>query len=241
MRLAFIGISTILAGLSFSGCLYRMDPDKEPGYEYAPQMYHALPLEPYREEVDKRPEHNPFNMNMRTPPAGTVARGKLDYFYPIENTNEGYERAATELKNPLEKNQKNMEIGQKKYMTFCYPCHGTTGQGDGPVISNFMDDDPSNDNKFPPPPAYTLDYRRTMPEGQIYHVVTVGRNAMPPYASQISPDDRWRIVMFVQQLQKLDDTTDEQVEAAATTADTSETINKSVEIMGQEPDTAGKE
>jgi hypothetical protein len=38
-------------------------------------------------------------------------------------------------------------------------------------------------------------------EGHIWHTITFGRNRMWPHASQINPDDRWKIVLYVQTLQ----------------------------------------
>jgi len=41
-----------------------------------------------------------------------------------------------------------------------------------------------------------------MPAGKIYHTIMYGLNAMGSHASQLSPDERWKVVMYVQQLQK---------------------------------------
>jgi len=39
-------------------------------------------------------------------------------------------------------------------------------------------------------------------DGKIYHTITYGYNAMGSHASQISPEDRWKVVMYVHELQK---------------------------------------
>jgi len=36
--------------------------------------------------------------------------------------------------------------------------------------------------------------------GQIFHTISLGTSLMPSYAAQISPDDRWRAVRYVQRL-----------------------------------------
>ncbi|MDP9121952.1 MAG: cytochrome c, partial [Acidobacteriota bacterium] len=82
--------------------------------------------------------------------------------------------------------------GRQVYLTFCQVCHGTTGQGDGPLIP-----------RFPNPPAYNGERVHDMAPGQIFHTVTRGTALMPSYAAQISPDDRWKVVRFVQRLQRL--------------------------------------
>ncbi|MBI3396150.1 MAG: cytochrome c, partial [Spirochaetia bacterium] len=40
------------------------------------------------------------------------------------------------------------------------------------------------------------------PDGKIFHMMTVGRGMMKPYAAQISPQDRWAIVHYVRLLQR---------------------------------------
>ena len=40
-----------------------------------------------------------------------------------------------------------------------------------------------------------------MPDGRIFHVITRGSGMMPAYAGQISPDDRWKAVLYVRALQ----------------------------------------
>jgi mono/diheme cytochrome c family protein len=39
-----------------------------------------------------------------------------------------------------------------------------------------------------------------MPAGHLFHVITYGSGRMPSYASQISPNDRWLIVGYVDTL-----------------------------------------
>ena len=40
-------------------------------------------------------------------------------------------------------------------------------------------------------------------EGHIYHTITYGLNAMGPHASQISSEERWKIVHYIkEELQK---------------------------------------
>lgn len=178
--------------MGFQGCVQPSGPE-DPGNEFANQMYHAIPLEPLREEVGNQLEYNPHGRNMRPIPEGTIAYGKAEYVYPYPNTNEGYEAAGQELKNPLPKSLENMAEGQRLFSIYCYPCHGTEGRGDGPIIP-----------KFPAPPAYQSDNLRILPSGKIYHVITYGKNLMGSYASQLQPEERWKVVMWVQKLQRLD-------------------------------------
>ena len=51
------------------------------------------------------------------------------------------------------------------------------------------------------PPSYHIDRLRQVPNGYIYDVITNGFGAMPDYAAQIAPRDRWAIVAYVRALQ----------------------------------------
>lgn len=78
--------------------------------------------------------------------------------------------------------------GQPIWLEKCAPCHGTTGQSDGAMVSNL----PS-----PPPqlgdPAVARDAR----PADWYDVVTTGRmdKLMPAFAS-LSDADRWNVVAY---------------------------------------------
>ena len=39
-------------------------------------------------------------------------------------------------------------------------------------------------------------------DGEIYHTITLGIRSMGAYGSQVKPDDRWMIVLYVRQLQE---------------------------------------
>jgi mono/diheme cytochrome c family protein len=51
------------------------------------------------------------------------------------------------------------------------------------------------------PPTYHQDRLREVPHGYLFDVVTNGFGAMPDYAAQIPPADRWAIVAYVRALQ----------------------------------------
>jgi hypothetical protein len=52
--------------------------------------------------------------------------------------------------------------------------------------------------KYPFPPANLLsDKIRNHPEGEIYHVISVGFGVMAEHGSMISHDDRWKAVMYI--------------------------------------------
>ena len=180
------------------------------GIEYAAQMYHSAPLEPYSQMAYN--EYFPNDKkNAREPVAGTVARGKLAYYFPYENTQEEYDRAGNELRNPIPLTQANFDEGKRQYAVYCSHCHGKDGKGDGAV--------PKKDSYPAVPPAYTSDRVKNLKEGQIFFSIFHGKGSMGAHGSQISPDDIWKIVYYVRK-QRGEDLKFTDAPASATPADT---------------------
>jgi len=159
---------------------------EHPGYELIlHDMAHSVPYDAF--------QPNPVTRDGKTlqrPVQGTIPRGTHPFHFAA--TPEEAIRAGRELHDPFPPTPAVLERGKAVYTTFCRVCHGDRGQGDGPIIP-----------KFPNPPAYNSDRVRTLPEGQIFHTVTYGTSLMPSYAAQISVDDRWKAIRYVQTLQNL--------------------------------------
>ena len=51
------------------------------------------------------------------------------------------------------------------------------------------------------PPSFHQDRLRNAPIGYLYDIMSNGLGAMPDYASQIKPDDRWAIAAYIRALQ----------------------------------------
>lgn len=119
---------------------------------------------------------------------GTVPRGQLRgdgaYFTG---------RAGTELVAvlPVPVNRELLARGQDRFNIFCSPCHGRTGTGDGMVVRRGLR----------PPPSYLIDRLREAPIGHFFDVMTNGFGAMPDYATQVPPEDRWAIAAYIRALQ----------------------------------------
>jgi mono/diheme cytochrome c family protein len=84
-----------------------------------------------------------------------------------------------------------MERGAFVFRTFCVPCHGGSGRGDGPVALR----------GYPAPASLLAEKAIHMTDGQIFHVLTFGQKNMPSYASQLSEDDRWKVILYVRSMQ----------------------------------------
>lgn len=164
-----------------------------PGYEFFPNMYRSPSLETYGQN-----SYFSDSLNARKPVKGTIARNYLSTFY-YESSLEEYLRAGNEAINPFEGSEENIEEGKKLYSMFCKHCHGEFGAGGGsinhPVYSAVPHYNDGNMLRRPNVPMNQLK------AGHIFHSLTYGLNAMGPHSSQLSEEERWKIVLYVQELQ----------------------------------------
>ena len=128
---------------------------------------------------------------MRLPVEGTVAKGFIPYPF------EGQTNPTEVLSNSSIPTKENLDLGQRKFLTYCSPCHGNYGDGDSRL-----------QGQFPNPPTFHSDRARNFSDGIIYHIITVGQNVMPSYASQVTRDERWAIVNYIRALQRAKNATD---------------------------------
>jgi mono/diheme cytochrome c family protein len=177
--------------IGFTSC--SKHDENSPGVEFMPDMYRSPSLETNLFTVVKN-EDGTYDtvISNRLPVKGTIPRGFMPYPYP--NTPEGYTAAGEELHNPLVKNEINLKEGEELFGKFCVHCHGAAGEGDGLVGA-----------KLPGAPPSYKGALKDLPEGKIFHSVTYGKGLMGSHAGQLSKEERWKVVMYVQKLQgKLD-------------------------------------
>lgn len=165
----------------------------DPGYEYMPNMYRSPSSETYSPSTVFED-----GMSARQPVANTIPRG----FKPFEynNTLEDFNKAGLELVNPLDSSEANLKAGKELYAQFCAHCHGKKGDGKGTIKNPIYGGVPSyQDNVLARRSGGTMS---TLTDGHIYHTIVYGLNAMGPHASQLMPEERWKIVQYVHELQK---------------------------------------
>lgn len=156
----------------------------QPGMTIFPDMMESVPYDAY----DPNPVL-PEGSTLSLPPPGSVPVAAESFLY---GTGEQEAlRAGRELTNPFEASSENLARGQRVFSVICEVCHGPGGEGDGPVIG-----------RFPNPPSLLSEHTRAYPDGRIYHVITRGQGIMPPHAVQVLPEDRWRLVLYIRQLQE---------------------------------------
>ncbi|MGE0173890.1 MAG: c-type cytochrome [Oligoflexales bacterium] len=88
----------------------------------------------------------------------------------------------------------DLEHGRKIYVSTCASCHGATGEGQGPLVSDRMQ---------PKPPNY-LDARfmDNVSPFRIFHVLSIGMDTelMPSYEQMLNVEERWAVAFFVFQM-----------------------------------------
>jgi mono/diheme cytochrome c family protein len=187
-RILGASVIAVAATVLISSCSDK----RSTGWEYAPNMYEHTAYDP-----DQKNPNFADGKTAQMPPAGTIPVGFVKFDYP--KTNEGYAAASAEVHTMLPQTQENYAEGKVLFMHFCSPCHGETGQGDGEVTKH----------GYPPPPSYSKGQSsrggamKDLTDGKIYHTITYGNGAMGSYASQLSPEERWKVTMYVHHLQTL--------------------------------------
>ncbi|MBI5240792.1 MAG: DUF3341 domain-containing protein [Elusimicrobia bacterium] len=122
---------------------------------------------------------------MRTPAEGAVARGGLPYPFDKDDQARG-------LANPLPRTEEVLRLGKKVFSNNCLICHGPLADGN-PILTAAYGGKPANlqSKKF-------LDY----PEGEIYHTIMRGKNAMPRLGDGFTEDERWAVIHYLRALQR---------------------------------------
>ncbi len=135
-------------------------------------------------------EEYPFfadHSSERPPLPNTVPR--YAEIYTPESLDEALEKYPD---NPLPATEFVLARGKNRFETFCMPCHGADGKGNGTVVQR----------GFPKPPDLTRDITRMYSDTQIFHIISRGQNVMPSYANKLSEVDRWAVVHYVRWLQQ---------------------------------------
>ena len=138
------------------------------------------------------------------PVAGTIARSTAYHLsstdpklvvYPHEDSpaNTGQITGTTNFveTNPFEITAQIMERGRQRFQINCSPCHGPTGDGNGVTKKLGM--------------VLVKDLHEPrivqMPDGELFSIISNGRNTMGAYGAVVTVEDRWAIIAYVRALQ----------------------------------------
>jgi mono/diheme cytochrome c family protein len=191
--LAILVVSTvaIVGLLGFRGTHFR----KPPLYIF-PDMEWQLKLRPQKPSG--------FFSNGRTSQLsvpGTISRSApiqttAGTVYPYEDApvNTGFITGTTNFveSNPMPITAASLKRGQQRFTINCSPCHGQLADGNGitkkigamAIVANLHD-------------ARMV----KMTDGELFYVITNGRNNMGAYGANVTVEDRWAIVAYLRALQ----------------------------------------
>jgi hypothetical protein len=159
-------------------------------------MLAALILTGCRQDMHNQPKFIPQRgtdfyadgRSARPQVENTVARGQLHedaYFYT--GMQDGKEGNAM----PFPVTMEVLERGQERYNIYCTPCHSRVGNGAGMMVQR----------GYRPAGNFHTPRLLAAPLGHVFAVMTNGYGAMPDYAAQVAPQDRWAIVAYIKALQ----------------------------------------
>ncbi|MEO6251722.1 MAG: cytochrome c [Ferruginibacter sp.] len=195
-KIAIITTLILSMAVVFIGCKGKRDT----GRAYMPDMSYSRAYESYASRdsaiftTDPNDKgHKIFYNNM--PPAGTVKRGELFPFSVVPNSINGVDSNAlinlsAQVKNPLESlTGKELEEAGRLFNINCAICHGAKGEANGPMAPKVG----GVKSIIAASPGFS--------DGRIFYVMTYGQNNMGSYASQLSREQRWRIVQYIRTLE----------------------------------------
>ncbi|MBA2248625.1 MAG: cytochrome c [Chitinophagaceae bacterium] len=161
--------------------LFSCNDRRHPGRIYMPDMTYSRAYEANapNDLAAKGINYLPF------PVPGTIRRGDL-FPYTLSNDSNGY-KLAIDIKDPLPPlDSVGLNEAHRLFNINCAICHGPNLDAQGPLagkvggIANLK------------MPQYVKE-----PEGQMFHVVTYGKNNMGSYASQLDRRQRWMVIQFI--------------------------------------------
>ncbi|MBA3708871.1 MAG: cytochrome c [Planctomycetes bacterium] len=165
----------------------------ERGIELMPDMYHTPAFKSMQamevskdETIDGTVCHVVHHVSAMIPPvAGTIPRGGPGYEIAAEDW-----ASARKLANPLSPTRDVLIAGQHAFNIYCAVCHGRDGNAEhGYIAKNFPGVKSVNGANVA---AYS--------DGELYHIMTLGKGLMPNYRAQLLPQTRWAVAHYLRTL-----------------------------------------
>lgn len=103
-------------------------------------------------------------------------------------------KAAADMQNPVASNSNSIKNGNTLYQSYCAPCHGKNGKGDGPAATSL----------HPKPADHTSAAVQAESDGTLFYKISEGHTgtAMPPFKAVLHADQRWAIIDYIRTLSK---------------------------------------
>ena len=98
---------------------------------------------------------------------------------------------ADAMQNPFKDNTSATANGKATYITFCVPCHGDKGRGDGVAAAGLAKQ----------PADHTSSKVQAQTDGAIFWKIYTGNNPMPSY-KMLTQTQIWELVNYIRTLSK---------------------------------------
>ena len=113
-----------------------------------------------------------------------IAHTMLDMAMPASAKNE---------KNPLPASAQNIQDGLEHFADHCAICHANNGSGQSDLGPNL----------YPKPPDLRTPETQNLTDGEIYYIIANGVRLSGMPASDHTPEDNWKLVLFIRHLPNL--------------------------------------
>lgn len=95
-------------------------------------------------------------------------------------------------KNIVSVDATTIKNGRTLYLSYCAPCHGNSGKGDGAAAAALN----------PKPANHTSSAIQAEAEGSLFYKISEGRTPMPSYKATLTDVQRWTLVAYIKSLGK---------------------------------------
>jgi mono/diheme cytochrome c family protein len=166
---------------------------REPGRVYMPDMMYSRAYETYSVTEERRKELEKQGIYYSgIPVAGTIKRG-VDYTFRLPKDSSAADSthyvASRQIKSPiLSMDSLSMKEAERLYLINCGICHGPALDGMGPLYKG-------GDGPYSAKPANLV--TSAISDGQMFYVITYGKNMMGSYASQLNSTQRWQVIAYI--------------------------------------------
>ncbi len=128
--------------------------------------------------------------SMQHPPAGTLSRESAADSGALGS---GESAGHALIAMPIAMTAARLARGRDRFGVYCAVCHGAGAFG-GSVVAEDMGP--------PRPPSLRSPVALAWPPGLIFGVITRGFGRMPSYAVELTPEERWDVVGYLEQLRR---------------------------------------
>ena len=101
-------------------------------------------------------------------------------------------KEADNVKNPLAGNTTVLKGAKVLYTSYCVPCHGDKGKGDGVAAASLATK----------PADHSGNLVQNQSDGALFWELSEGHNPMPAYKTALTETQRWSLINYIRTLAK---------------------------------------